>query len=58
MDHLGKHIRICQYGRWDGSEASHRHSMHYIDTFLDGMKKNVIRHRAYFDLERWFPSLA
>ena len=58
MDHLGKHIRICQYGGWDGSEASHQHSVHYIDTFLDDMKKNVIRHKDYFDVERWFSSLS
>lgn len=57
MDHLGKHIRICQSGRWDGSEASHRHSEHYVDTYLAGMKRNVLRHRDRIDIERWFPSL-
>ncbi len=58
MDQLGKHIRICQYGRWDGSEESIQHSMHYVDSFLDGMKKNVINHRDHIDIERWFPSLS
>ena len=57
MDHLGKHIRICQAGRWDGSGASHRHSERYVDSYLDGMKKSVIRHRDCIDIGRWFPSL-
>jgi hypothetical protein len=58
MDQLGKHIRICQYGRWDGSEASHQHSEHYVDTFFDRMKQDVIFYRDCIDMERWFPSLS
>ena len=57
MDHLGKHIRICQAGRWDGSEASRRHSERYVDSYLDSMKKNVLRHGDLIDIEQWFPSL-
>ena len=57
MDHLARHIRVCRYGRWDGSAESIVHSEHYVSTHGPPMRRLVMDHAHEIDLQQWFPSL-
>jgi hypothetical protein len=57
MAHFGAHIRICQYGRWDGSQQSVEHSEHYVSRTKDRMVGEVLQSTPQIDVESWFPSL-
>jgi len=57
MSHFYHHIRVCQWGMWDGGSGHMRASADDAEVHLGGMREACEILKDWVNLSRWFPSL-